>query len=424
MGHEHYDPDAEAESGWQATIGGIEVRFGCGALDALGDAAVGLGGSRALVVTDPGLVAAGHAAAAVTALESSGVRTVVFDGAVENPTTRDVEAAADAARSHHADLLVGLGGGSSMDCAKGANFLFVGGGSMEEYWGYGKARGRLLPSIGVPTTAGTGSDAQSFALVSRAEDHVKMACGDPQARFKVVLLDPCLLASLPRSVAALAATDAVSHAVESYVTKRRNPASRILAGDAWHRLDRSFEPFLLDRGNLAASTDMLIGAHFAGGAIEASMLGAAHACANPLTARFGTTHGVAVGVMLPHVVRFNAGADGIEELYEELLGGGPQELGVSASESLARRLTRHGEIAGLPRGLEALGIDPAVLDQLSAEAATQWTGTFNPRPVDARAAHELYRAAYAPDISETVPAASNESTLRGPTAAIVSSKAV
>lgn len=397
MDHDHYEstgPGAGADSGrWRATVGGIDVRFGCGVLATLGEHAKDLGAERALVVTDPGLVAAGHAEAAERALEAAGVRASVFDGAHENPTTDDVEAATRAAREHRADLLIGLGGGSSMDCAKGANFLLAGGGPMEDYWGYGKARGRLLPSIGVPTTAGTGSEAQSFALVSRVEDHVKMACGDPQARFRIVLLDPCLLASLPRSVAAVAALDAVSHAIESYVTRRRNPMSQIFAREAWRRLDRSFEAFLADRADTDACSDMLVGAHFAGGAIEASMLGAAHACANPLTARFGTTHGVAVGLMLPHVVRYNAIDPAIEALYGDLLAERPAN-GASAATVLSRRLVALGTVAGLPPNLAALGIASTDLPRLSESAAEQWTGKFNPRPVDSAAAGALYQAAF------------------------------
>jgi alcohol dehydrogenase len=233
----------------------------------------------------------------------------------------------------------------------------------------------MLPSIGVPTTAGTGSEAQSYALISHPETHAKMACGDPKARFREVILDPDLAASAPRPVAATAGIDAVSHAVESFVTTRGNDGSRKLAREAWRLLDGGLEAALA--GDREAVGDTLLGAHLAGAAIEASMLGAAHACANPLTARFGVVHGVAVGLMLPHVVRFNG-----EELYRELRDG------------LAARLEELRAAAGLPARLRDCGVAAASLPLLSEEAARQWTATFNPRPVTAADLLALYEEAF------------------------------
>src|SRR5690606_18230631 len=134
------------------------------------------------------------------------------------------------------DLIVGFGGGSSMDCAKGINFLYSCGGRMQDYWGIGKATGPLLPMIAVPTTAGTGSETQSFALISDAETHVKMACGDKRAAFRVAILDPELTVTQPPRVAALAGFDALSHAVETFVTKKRNEVSCDYSMRAWHAL--------------------------------------------------------------------------------------------------------------------------------------------------------------------------------------------
>ncbi len=399
--HHRYDPSARAErDGWQADIGGIDVTCGPGSLSMLGQIAQVLNGHRALLVTDPGLVAAGHAARAQQILEASGLKTLVFDGVEENPTTAHVDAGLVVARELDADLLIGLGGGSAMDCAKGINFLLAGGGRMEDYKGYGLAKGTLLPSIGIPTTAGTGSEAQSFALLARAEDHAKMACGDPQARFRDVILDPELLASLPRSVAAVSALDAISHAVESFVTRRRNPISQMNAREAWRLLHRSYEPFLENRTDAGAAGDMLLGAHLAGAAIEASMLGAAHACANPLTAHYGVTHGIAVALMLPHVVRFNAtSAEGAESASAALYGDLARTVGLngdapSDTERLARRLSALAAQAGLPATLQGFGVPLDVLDQLADEAAGQWTARFNPRAADAGALRRLYGAAY------------------------------
>ena len=152
--------------------------------------------------------------------------------------------------------------------------------------------------IGVPTTAGTGSEAQTYALISDAETHVKMACGDSKAAFRVALLDPSLTISQPLSVTATTGFDAIAHAVETFVTTRRNALSEFFSREAWRLLEGNYERVLEAPEDLEARSAMQLGAYFAGVAIENSMLGATHACANPLTARYGTAHGAAIAMML------------------------------------------------------------------------------------------------------------------------------
>jgi alcohol dehydrogenase len=352
----------------------------------LGTLARDLGGSRVLVVTDRGVRAAGHVDRALDCLSREGMAAEVFDGVEENPTSLHVEEGRRSAAAFGADLLVGLGGGSAMDCAKGINFLLTNGGRMEDYRGLGKAARPMLASVGVPTTAGTGSETQSYALISHPDTHEKMACGDRKARFREVLLDPCLAASAPRQVAATAGIDAVAHAVESYVTLRGNAVSRMLAREAFRLLSASLATALDAPGDLCAVGETLLGAHLAGAAIEASMLGAAHSCANPLTARFGIVHGVAVGLMLPHVVRFNGASEAVGEMYRDLLDGDPDALAAWIEDLRAA--------AGLPARLQACGVEAASLPRLAEEAARQWTAAFNPRPVDESALLSLYEAAF------------------------------
>jgi alcohol dehydrogenase len=368
------------------------VVFGDGAFARLGELARELSFARTLIVADPGIVAAGLAARARAALEASGIAADVFDAFDANPDTAMVEAGRVRAASFGIDSIVGLGGGSSLDCAKGINFVLTNGGTMRDYRGFGKAPRPMLPSIGVPTTAGTGSEAQSYALISDSETHAKMACGDPKAAFRVAILDPELTRTQPRTVAAIAGYDAISHAVESFVTLRRNEVSDLFARDAWRRLARHYERALDAPGDAKARGAMLLGAHEAGIAIEQSMLGAAHACANPLTARYGTTHGIAIAVMLPHVVRWNAEAVG--DRYAELLRASGRDVTEDAGEELAAYLDDLARAAGLPRSLRGLHVERDAFDALAAEAATQWTGTCNPRPLDAAAAAHLYERAY------------------------------
>src|SRR5207244_10153975 len=155
----------------------------------------------------------------------------------ENPTSRHVELGRAFAVHSGIDLIVSVGGGSSMDCAKGINFLLTNGGTMADYQGFGKAAQPMLPSIGVPTTAGTGSEAQSYALIADEKSHMKLACGDRKAAFRIAILDPELTVSQPAKVTAVTGIDALSPALEPYVATRRNPLSQLFAREAWRMLE-------------------------------------------------------------------------------------------------------------------------------------------------------------------------------------------
>ncbi len=355
--------------------------FGAGSLDRLGDLAREYG-ARALLVSDPGVVSAGYPNRAVTLLMKAGVEVFLFDRVQENPTTENVDAGVAFAQRRQVDLIIGLGGGSAMDCAKGINFVLTNGGAIADYHGVGKAEKPMLPLIAVPTTSGTGSEAQSFALISDARTHAKMACGDPKAAAKVALLDPELTVTQPQTVTANTGIDAMTHALETWVTSKRNSASEMFSREAWRLLSRNFRRALDEPEDVDARAGMQLGAHFAGAAIEASMLGAAHACANPLTQRFNVVHGSAVGMMLPAVIRFNAVTVG--GLYEEL--GGAEELA-----SMLEGFLSH---AGLPTHLSAHGVPEDTLTELAEEASKQWTAQFNPRAAGPAEMLEIYRCVY------------------------------
>ncbi len=373
------------------------VVYGLNTIDRIGELAHELSGRRALIVTDEHIVAAGHVERACIALDAAGLEVRIFDEVRENPTTLDVDACLDAALSSGSDLIIGLGGGSSMDTAKGCNFLLTNGGKMQDYWGVGKAAREMLPMIAVPTTAGTGSECQSFALIADEETHQKMACGDPKAAPRIALLDPMLTVTQPRGVAACTGVDAIAHAVETAVTRRRNELSLLYSREAF-RLTINHLPCVLEAGeNLESRAQMLLGAAYAGTAIENSMLGAAHSAANPLTAHFGVIHGQAVGMMLPHVVRCNAEQHEIRLAYRELaVYAGLISSEATAEEAVAELIARLESIltlAGMPLSLKDCGVQEKNLPELSEEAAAQWTAQFNPRPVSARDFEMMYRAA-------------------------------
>ena len=371
------------------------VVFGAGSIARLGELASELGFRRTLLVADHGLVASGHVDEALAPLGRAGIEVFTFHDFDVNPDSAMVDTGAEFASAQNIDSIIGLGGGSSLDCAKGINFLLTNGGQMRDYQGHGRAKRPLLPMIGIPTTAGTGSEAQTYALISDAESHTKMACGNPDAAFRIALLDPELTLSQPQTITATSGFDAIAHAVETYVSLNRNPLSEVFSREAWRLLDANYETVLSQPANIEARGAMQLGAYFAGVAIENSMLGATHACANPLTARFGTAHGAAIAMLLPSVVRWNDSV--AAQRYGKMLNlsqGSERFAGMPATEGLARRLEELAATGGLRKSLSASGVASEDLATLALEASQQWTGNYNPRPFNQAGAMEVYQWAY------------------------------
>ena len=374
------------------------VVFGAGSAGRAGEFARELGARRVLLVTDPGIVAAGHAGRVQQHLESAGLHLTVFDRARQNPTTKCVEDCVAVARAAGIDTIIGLGGGSSMDTAKGCNFILTNGGRMQDYRGVGKATKPMLPFMAIPTTAGTGSECQSAALIAEEHTHQKMACLDRKCAARIALLDPELTLSQPTCVTACTGVDALAHAVETAVTTKRTALSGRLSAEAFRLCLAAMPEVLRNPNDLDARGRMQVGAALAGAAIEHSMLGAAHAAANPLTARFDVIHGHAVGMMLPHVVRFNGEDATVCAAYAGLAGAAelvsPGTDSRRALEVLVERLEAVFALTTLPPSLAACGVQRADLGRLAEEATQQWTAGFNPRPVAKEEFLRLYEAVF------------------------------
>ncbi len=374
---------------------------GAGVFDQLGMRARELGFKRSLVVTDRDLFSVGYLDRATTQLRKNGIEVFSFHDFGADPDSNTIELGRSFAADLNVDSIVGLGGGSSLDCAKGINFVLTNGGRIQDYVGYGKITNPMLPMIGVPTTAGTGSEVQSYAVIADAASHRKLACGDPQAAFRLAILDPQLTYSQPPAVTAASGFDALAHALETYVSTSRTPVSEMFSREAWRLLEANYEKVVREPEQPAARAAMQLGACYAGIAIENSMLGATHACANPLTARYGTVHGMALAMLLPTVVRWNANvvADRYASLFESTTRGsetksGKTPQGHDAVEALAQRLEQLAAAGGLKTSLSAAGVSQPDLRMLADDAATQWTGRFNPRPFDVNGAFEIYQAAW------------------------------
>jgi alcohol dehydrogenase len=255
----------------------------------------------------------------------------------------------------------------------------------------------MLPLLAIPTTGGTGSECQSFALITDEQTHQKMACGDSKAAARAAILDPVLTLSQPPRVTACSGIDALAHALETLVSKRRTPLSLVFSREAFRLVLAGLPRVLAVPTDLEARGWMLLGAAWGGTAIENSMLGAAHSVANPLTAHFGIPHGQAVGMMLPHVVRFNAREPLAAAAYAEVAWTAqlavPADPPERAAQHLASRIEELLDLAALPRFLKNCGVATENLPQLADEAARQWTAQFNPRPVTTADFQSIYAAA-------------------------------
>tara|TARA_B100001057_G_scaffold408457_1_gene422719 strand:- start:110 stop:1276 length:1167 start_codon:yes stop_codon:yes gene_type:complete len=363
-------------------LNSTKVIFGPNCVRLVGNKAKEFNSTKALIVTDSGILNAGHLDVVLESMNDSKVDCIVYSEVTENPSSYDVNNCATFAKSHSVDLILGLGGGSSLDTAKGANFIITNGGEMMDYRGIDKASNDMLPFFAIPTTAGTGSECQSFAIISDTQTHEKMACGDKRAAARIAFLDPLLTTTQPFKITAQTGIDAISHSIESLVTKTKTDVSEQYSRLSFQLINRSFKNVIKDPENINARSDMLLGAAYAGTAIECSMLGAAHAAANPMTAKFSIPHGVAVGIMLPHVIKYNSLHNEVADVYDSLIG-----------QCLSERVVELLNIAKIKVRLSEYGITNNDLLSLSEAAATQWTGNFNPRRVSEDDFLELYKSA-------------------------------
>jgi alcohol dehydrogenase len=367
------------------------IVFGPGSSARAGELAAEYNATGVLLVSDPGVAAAGHTDAVASVLREHQIRVHVFTDVRENPTVADVGACDAVARRHAPDLIVGLGGGSALDVAKACAMVRAEGLDIARHAGMTVSTRPHIPVIAIPTTAGTGSECQPHAVICDDLTHSKAAFATSRSLPKVAVLDPALTVTLPRRVTADSGFDAIVHAVEVWVTKPGNPLSSLLAGEAFSLLTANLPAVLANPDDLDARGCVQLGAAWAGLGIAHSMLGAAHAAGNALTARYPLSHGAAVASMLASVIRFNSQDDRVRARYAGLAARAGLSPDVSA---LLERLSSLWSLTGNPAGLAGFGVRAEDIDELAVEAARQHTGSFNPRDVNVSAFKELFTDAY------------------------------
>ncbi|ARP90575.1 alcohol dehydrogenase [Bordetella genomosp. 9] len=366
-----------------------------GAALQLADHAARLGARSVLVVTDPGVARAGLLEPALEGMRRAGLGVHCYAQVVPEPPVHVVLAAAEQARATRADCIVGFGGGSSLDTAKLAALLARGEVDLESVYGVDKVRGARLPLILVPTTAGTGSEVTPIAIVTTGEN-MKQGVVSPVLLPDVALLDADLTLGLPRPVTAATGIDAMVHAIEAYTSRRlKNPLSDSLAREALRLLSANIRRVCDTPGDRDARQAMLIGACMAGMAFANAPVGAVHALAYPVGARFHVPHGLSNSLVLGPVLRFNlpAALPQYEELAEQVLPrapGSPEARAVALIEWLEALPAA----VGLPSRLTQTGITANDVDALADDAMLQTRLLVNnPRELSRQDAVALYRQA-------------------------------
>ncbi|QGZ65272.1 iron-containing alcohol dehydrogenase [Paraburkholderia acidisoli] len=354
-------------------------------------------GARACVVTDSFLHRSGALEPALASLATAGWEVLVIDDVIADPPDEVVLAAAQRARGFGAELVIGLGGGSSMDVAKLVAVLCGSDQPLAEMYGVNKVRGARLPLVQIPTTAGTGSEVTPIAIVTTGKT-TKSGVVAPQLYADAALLDPELTVGLPPAATAATGIDAMVHAIEAYTSKRlKNPLSDHLACKALQLLCANLLPACRNGADLDARSAMLLGAMLAGQAFANAPVGGVHALAYPLGGIFHVPHGLSNALVLPHVLRFNARVAARD--YAEL----GSVVGLSAQGSIEARaeafiayLEQLARDAGLQTSLRAVGVSDEDVPRLAADAMLQQRLLMNnPCPLEERDAVAIYRRALA-----------------------------
>ena len=374
-------------------VANINLRFGNSTAQTIATELHALGVSKPFVMVDPGVFQADVAAPILKALELGGITTRLFTEIEANPADSTIERAFAVAQKSDCDSVVGIGGGSAMDSAKGVALLMSNGGAIADYDGMNKVKRDLPPLIAIPTTAGTGSEVTANAAVTRASDHYKMSLRSPRLLPKLAIVDPLLLRTLPRGVAAASGLDALTHAIEGFLSVRASPLSDFFALQSMSLLAPNVRAFVANPENLEAACSMALGSMLAGLVVSNTGTGNDHALARAIGGLCDIPHGVATAMLLPHVMAFNASAR--PERYVDIgraigisMEGSPRDIAARAVDEVRQLLVD----LDLPTRLRDVGVPQDRLSDV-VEVAIKNVGP-NPRRTSPQDLSAILSAVY------------------------------
>ena len=372
-----------------------EIVFGPGSLGEAGFAATRLGARRPFVVTDPGIIEAGWVDELLDHLTDVGLRPRIWSAVTPNPKDHEITAAYDAYREHEGDVIVGIGGGSCLDAAKGVAVLAGNGGNILAYRGVDQLHDAIPPLLMIPSTSGTGADVSQFCIVTDTERAVKVTIMGRALVPDISITDPRLLATMPTALSAATGLDALTHGIEAFVSLAHNPLADIHALSAVRGVLGHLRMTVDKPAEQPARCAMAEASLNAGLAFSNAILGATHAMSHQVGGLLDAPHGVINGVLLPHVVRYNARATPDRFLDVALAAGLPVHgmPGEDAAEVLAERIRRLSDDVGVPAGLSALGVTEQDVPVLALNTLEDACLTTNPRSASVREIEALFRAA-------------------------------
>ena len=370
--------------------------MGNGCLDEAMIAIRNYGFRKALIVTDAGLAKAGVASMVAEKLAMQDIDSLVFDGAKPNPSIDNVEQGLAQLQQGQCDFVISLGGGSPHDCAKGIALCATNGGHIRDYEGVDRSSKPQLPLIAINTTAGTASEMTRFCIITDESRHVKMAIVDRNVTPLLSVNDPALMVAMPKGLTAATGMDALTHAIEAYVSTAANPITDACAIKAIGMISNNLREAVRDGSDLVARENMAYAQFLAGMAFNNASLGFVHAMAHQLGGFYDLPHGVCNAVLLPHVQSFNAMvcADRLTDVAHamgaDIRGFSPEE-GAQAAITAIRTLAKDVEI---PAGLRELGAKLQDIPVLATNALKDACGLTNPRAADQRQIEEIFRSAF------------------------------
>ncbi|QHG64845.1 L-threonine dehydrogenase [Pseudomonas putida] len=370
--------------------------MGIDCLDEAMAAIAGYGLRKALIVTDQGLAKAGVAARIGRMLALQDIDSVVFDGAKPNPSIANVEAGLAVLLRERCDCVVSLGGGSPHDCAKGIALCATNGGHISDYEGVDRSRKPQLPLIAINTTAGTASEMTRFCIITDERRHVKMAIVDRNVTPILSVNDPALMVAMPKGLTAATGMDALTHAIEAYVSTAATPITDACALKAISLISENLRQAVNDGNDLQARENMAYAQFLAGMAFNNASLGYVHAMAHQLGGYYDLPHGVCNAVLLPHVQRFNAKVSAAR-LRDVAKAMGIKVCGLDAEQGAGAAISAIEHLAvavGIPAGLAELGAKLEDVGILAANALKDACGLTNPRPASQGEIEGIFRAAF------------------------------
>jgi alcohol dehydrogenase len=373
---------------------GSRVLYKCGIARELGQVLADLGVSRAFIVADKGVIAAGLLAPVINGLESHVVVAGVYDNVPPNSSLETVEAATAAAREAGADVLIAVGGGSPIDTAKGMRILLTLGGAIPEYEGYNTIPDRLVPMVAVPTTAGTGSEVTPVAVIRDEGADRKISLASRFLVPDIAVLDPELTLTLPPRLTAATGMDALAHAIEAYVSTENNPFSDSLALSAIEIIANNLRDAVQLGNNTEARSQMMLASCMAGVSNASSWYGVVHAIAHAVGGKYPVHHGTLIAIILPHGMAFNAPV--APERYVRIaramgvnIGGRSDEEVIADGVNAVRTLTAD---CGIPLRLRDVEVPEEALADLAALSLHEAAMFWNPRTATEDELLELLRA--------------------------------